>query len=75
MDVRVAKFDSTANDVDHDKIKVEGFPTFYLFKKGDKANPVLYDGGREPKDWNAFIAKNAVNGGPAADITFEKDAL
>lgn len=26
--IRVAKFDSTANDADHDKIKVEGFPTF-----------------------------------------------
>lgn len=39
--IRIAKFDATANDVDHDKVNIQGFPTFYLFKKGDKENPVL----------------------------------
>jgi len=26
--VELAKVDSTANDVDHDKVNVNGFPTF-----------------------------------------------
>jgi len=33
-DIVIAQFDATENDVPHSGIKVEGFPTFYLFKAG-----------------------------------------
>jgi len=41
--VKMYKFDSTENDTP-EFLKVEGYPTVYLFKKDDKYKPVMYDG-------------------------------
>jgi thiol-disulfide isomerase/thioredoxin len=41
--VKMYKFDSTENDTP-EFLKVEGYPTVYLFKPDDKYKPVMYDG-------------------------------
>jgi len=45
--VLIGYFDMTANELDHPKITVEGYPTFYYFPGDDKNNPVKYSGGRD----------------------------
>lgn len=47
-DVVVAKFDATANDV-HPGFKVDGFPTLYFVRAGEKENPIPYSGERSLK--------------------------
>lgn len=54
-DIVVAKLDYPENDVPHDKVKVEGFPTFYLFKAGEYEKPVVYNGGRTVNDWKSWL--------------------
>eukprot|EP00658_Telonema_sp_P-2_P017785 TRINITY_DN16939_c0_g2_i2.p1 TRINITY_DN16939_c0_g2~~TRINITY_DN16939_c0_g2_i2.p1 ORF type:complete len:794 (-),score=218.74 TRINITY_DN16939_c0_g2_i2:249-2630(-) len=41
--VKFMKMDSTENEPP-EFVKVEGFPTVYLFKLGDKRKPVMFDG-------------------------------
>jgi thiol-disulfide isomerase/thioredoxin len=41
--VKMFKFDADANETP-EFVKVEGFPTVYLFKAGQKFKPVMYDG-------------------------------
>lgn len=57
-DVVIAKFDATENDIEHPKLDVQGFPTFYFFKKGDYNNPLKYEGGRTLNDWKDFVKTN-----------------
>ena len=41
--------DATVNEIDHPDVKIEGFPTLKMFKKGD--NQVIdYKGKRELKE-------------------------
>lgn len=54
-DIVIAQFDATENDVPHPDIKVDNFPTFYLFKAGQYTAPVLYSGGRTVDDWVHFL--------------------
>jgi protein disulfide-isomerase-like protein len=54
-DIVVAQFDATENDIPHDGCKVEGFPTFYLFKAGQYSTPLLYNGGRTLDAWVSFL--------------------
>jgi len=56
--VVIAKMDATANDVPQ-PYQVRGFPTIYWAPKGKKSNPKKYEGGREVKDFLAFIKKEA----------------
>jgi protein disulfide-isomerase A1 len=59
--VVIAKMDSTANEIDVEGVNVSGFPTLYWFKGNDKANPVLYQGGRDLESFLAYIKENAHN--------------
>lgn len=56
--VVIAKMDATANDVPP-PYDVKGFPTLYWAPKGNKSNPKKYEGGREVKDFVAYIKKEA----------------
>jgi protein disulfide-isomerase A1 len=49
----IAKIDSTENDIE--EIKVEGFPTFYLFVNGKKNNPILFEGERTLEGVESFL--------------------
>ena len=43
-DVVIAKIDATANE--HKAVNIEGFPTIFLFKPGQKDAPLTYEGDR-----------------------------
>lgn len=43
-EIMIAKMDSTANE--YPGLEVKGFPTLLFYKKGDKSNPVTYEGER-----------------------------
>lgn len=58
--VAIAKMDATANDVPA-PYDVRGFPTIYFAPRGDKANPRVYQGGREVNDFLAYLAKEATD--------------
>jgi protein disulfide isomerase len=45
--VSVMKMDATENEIDAKGVEIESFPTIYLFKKGEKSEPVLFDGSRD----------------------------
>merc|ERR1712200_384198 len=60
--VVVAKMDSTANEVE--QVKVQGFPTIKLFKKGDN-KIVDYNGERTLEAMTKFLETGGVHGGPA----------
>merc|ERR1712112_197982 len=65
--VVIAKMDSTANEVED--VKIQGFPTIKLFKKGD--NKIIdYNGDRTLDGFVKFI--ESVHGG-AAEVEAEKD--
>lgn len=58
--VQLVKMDATANDVPP-QFEVRGFPTLFWLPKGDKKNPVKYDGGREVDNFMEYIAKQATD--------------
>jgi hypothetical protein len=55
--------DGTANELDVEGLEVQGFPTIYFFKGGDKtgAKPVAYEGEREVAGFVAFLKENAAH--------------
>lgn len=58
--VQLVKMDATANDVPP-QFEVRGFPTLYWLPKGDKKNPIKYDGGREADNFIEYIARHATD--------------
>merc|ERR1712034_214768 len=70
--VVIAKMDSTANELE--EVKVQGFPTIKLFKKGD--NKVIdYNGERTLDGLVKFIESDGVHGAAAEDDEDEDDDL
>lgn len=49
------RIDGSRNEIDHDKVRVRGFPAFFLFPAGDKANPVEYVGERDAASLARFL--------------------
>ena len=62
--VVIAKMDSTANELED--VKVQGFPTIKLFKKGDNA-VIDYNGERTLDGLVKFIDSDGVDGAAAED--------
>merc|ERR1719234_1874613 len=62
--VVVAKMDSTANEIE--QVKVQGFPTIKLFKKGDN-KIVDYNGERTLEAMTKFLETGGVHGAAAED--------
>lgn len=71
-DVIIAKMDATTNDVDSDDVKIEGFPTIYFWKAGDKS-PIPYSGSRDYDDVMSFIKSHAASTISAKDAEVAKD--
>jgi len=69
--VVIAKLDLTANDVEPNH-QVRGFPTLLLYKNGDKANPIVFEGERTAEAIEAFVRENAASLAGAAG---DKDEL
>jgi len=53
----IAKMDATANEVDG--VDIRGFPTLKFYKKGDKKNPVDYDGERDLDSIKNWLKENS----------------
>merc|ERR1712121_549272 len=58
-DIVIAKMDSTANELED--IKIQGFPTIKLFKKGDN-KVVDYNGERTLEGFTKFLESGGVDG-------------
>lgn len=69
-DIVVAKMDSTVNEVE--TVKVQGFPTIKLFKKGDN-KVVDYNGERTFEGLSKFLESGGVDGAAAADDEDESE--
>lgn len=65
-DIVIAKMDSTANELED--IKIQGFPTIKLFKKGDN-KVVDYNGERTLEGFSKFLESDGKDG-----AAFEEDA-
>lgn len=59
----VAKIDASANE--HDMLKVEGFPTIFLFKPGKKDMPVVFSGDRTVEGFEEYVRKEMGEESPA----------
>lgn len=58
-EVVVAKVNADKHSELASRFNVRGFPTIVLFKKGDSATPVVYNGDRSPADLIKFINREA----------------
>ena len=58
-DIVIAKMDSTANELED--IKIQGFPTIKLFKKGDN-KVVDYNGERTLEGFSKFLESDGMDG-------------
>lgn len=54
-DLTIAKIDAVANE--HDAMKIKGYPAIKLFKKGDKAHPVDFNGDHTLAALKEFLEK------------------
>jgi protein disulfide-isomerase-like protein len=53
----IAKFDSTANEVDG--VEIKGYPTLKFYPKGNKQNPIDYDGERDINGFKEWLKTNS----------------
>jgi len=68
-DIMIAKMDATANE--YPGLEVKGFPTLLFYKKGDKSNPMPYEGERTLEGMLKFLEEqtgNSLTGTPDADL-------
>lgn len=70
-DIVVAKMDSTANELED--IKIQGFPTIKLFKKGDN-KVVDYNGERTLEALAKFLESGGVEGAGAEEDEGDDEA-
>jgi protein disulfide-isomerase A1 len=57
--VTIAKMDATANEVDG--LNIQGFPTIKFYPKGNKQNPIDYDGERTEEGFIKYLKEKGVN--------------
>jgi len=57
---QVVKIDGSRNEIDHTEVHVRGYPTMYLFRAGDRANPIEYDAERSLERLVRFVESSRV---------------
>jgi len=58
-DIVIAKMDATANEVE--SVSVQGFPTIKFYPKGNKSNPIDYNGERTEEGFIKYLKEQGVN--------------
>lgn len=53
--LKFVRIDGSKNEVAHPSVRLRGFPSIYLFRANDKANPIEYDGERSALALKAFL--------------------
>lgn len=56
----VVQVDATKNEIDHPRVKIVGFPSIELFRRGDRMFPVSYDGEYTLTAILEFLSENRV---------------
>ena len=56
----VVQIDATRNEVDHPRVKIQGFPSIQLFLRGDSVSPLEYEGEYTTTDLLAFLSQHRV---------------
>merc|ERR1712165_401256 len=69
-DIIIAKMDSTANELED--VKIQGFPTIKLFKKGDN-KVVDYNGERTLEGFTKFLESGGLDGAGVEDEGEDED--
>jgi protein disulfide-isomerase-like protein len=69
--IKFTKMDATDND-SPEFVKVDGFPTVYLFKKDQKMKPIMYDGTPDANGLNKFF-KAEFSGLPATQTRLDDE--
>lgn len=57
-DILIANFNGADNE--HDNVVITGFPTTFLYKKGEKDKPIKFEGNNTFVDIIEFLKKNEV---------------
>jgi protein disulfide-isomerase A4 len=57
--VVIAQIDMTKNLVRASGVNIQGYPSIYLFKRGQKRWPIEYQGNRDVASFAAFLEKHA----------------
>jgi protein disulfide-isomerase A1 len=67
-DLVIAKVDATANEIEGSNVR--GFPTIKFYKKGDKHNPIDYEGDRTEEGFIEFLKQHGVKvtGGDGGEL-------
>ena len=52
----VVQIDATRNEVDHPSLKIRGFPSIQLFRRGDSLSPVEYEGEYTTSELLVFLS-------------------
>jgi len=53
--VAFVRIDATKNDIEHPRVRIEGYPTIYLFPRGEKDEPIEFDGMRSTENIIQFV--------------------
>ena len=53
----IAKMDATANEVDG--LDIRGYPTLKFYPKGQKSNPIDYDGNRDAEGFKTWLKEKS----------------
>ena len=53
----IAKMDATANEVDG--VDIRGYPTLKFYPRGQKSNPIDYDGNRDVDGFKAWLKEKS----------------
>ena len=59
-DTLIVRMDGTVNEIDHNAVRILGYPTFLFFPSGAKSHPIEYENKRNLRDIIHFINSHSL---------------